>query len=55
MYNRILLPLDGSSVAEQAIPHAISIAKRFQLELVPLRDPVTLPSPPATVTTIQKA
>lgn len=26
MYNRILLPLDGSAIAEQALPHAIALA-----------------------------
>lgn len=29
MYNRILLPLDGSPLAEQALPHAMAIAERF--------------------------
>jgi nucleotide-binding universal stress UspA family protein len=49
MYNQILLPLDGSSMAEQALPHAISIAKRFKSELILLRVPVPLPSPQTTV------
>ncbi len=34
MYRRILLPLDGSRVAEQAIPHAVALAERFQAELI---------------------
>ena len=37
MYERILLPLDGSVLAEQALPHAIAQAERFQAELVLLR------------------
>lgn len=37
MYNRILLPLDGSAIAEQALPHAIALTERFQAELVILR------------------
>jgi nucleotide-binding universal stress UspA family protein len=43
MYTRILLPLDGSVLAEQALPHAIAQAKRFQAELFLLRvlEPLT--------------
>lgn len=37
MYKRILLPLDGSSVAEQALPYAVAQAERFQTELILLR------------------
>lgn len=37
MYKRILLPLDGSSLAERALPHAVAQAERFQAELVLLR------------------
>jgi nucleotide-binding universal stress UspA family protein len=37
MYNRVMLPLDGSSLAEGALPHAVAQAKRFQAELVLLR------------------
>ena len=48
MYKRILLPLDCSSLAEQALPHAIAIAKRFQSELVLLRVLIPLPRPPTT-------
>jgi len=29
MYSRILLPLDGSTLAEQALPHAAALAERF--------------------------
>jgi nucleotide-binding universal stress UspA family protein len=37
MYKRILLPLDGSLLAEQALPHAIAQAGRFGAELILLR------------------
>ena len=56
MYKRILLPLDGSPLAEQALPHAIAIAERFQSELVLLRVLVPLPRPPTTAeAALQKA
>ena len=37
MYQRVLIPLDGSTLAEQALPHAIAQAERFQAELILLR------------------
>lgn len=37
MYKRILMPLDGSPIAEQALPYAIAQAERFQAELVLLK------------------
>jgi nucleotide-binding universal stress UspA family protein len=37
MYKRILLPLDGSTLAEQALPHAIAQAKQFNAELIIVR------------------
>ena len=37
MYKRILIPLDGSALAEQALPHAIAQAKHSQAELILLR------------------
>jgi nucleotide-binding universal stress UspA family protein len=37
MYNRILVPLDGSPLAEQALPHAIAQAERFGAEMILLR------------------
>lgn len=37
MYKRILIPLDGSPLAEQALPHAIVHAKHFRAELILLR------------------
>ena len=48
MYKRILLPLDGSPLAEQALPHAIAIAERFQSELILLQVLVPLPRAPTT-------
>lgn len=37
MYKRILLTLDGSTLAEQALPHAMALAKGFGAELLVLR------------------
>lgn len=37
MYERILLPLDGSEMAEQAVPFAVAQAERFRAELMLLR------------------
>jgi nucleotide-binding universal stress UspA family protein len=37
MYKRILLPLDGSQFAEQALPHAAALVERFQAELILLK------------------
>jgi nucleotide-binding universal stress UspA family protein len=37
MYKRILLPLDGSTMAEKALPHAIAQAKQFGAMLILLR------------------
>ena len=48
MYKRILIPLDGSPLAEQALPHAIAIAECFQSELILLQVLVPLPRPPTT-------
>jgi nucleotide-binding universal stress UspA family protein len=33
LYSRILVPHDGSSFAEQVLPHIIEIAKRFEAEI----------------------
>jgi nucleotide-binding universal stress UspA family protein len=46
VYQRILLPLDGSPLAEQALPHAIAVAEHFEAELILLRVFVPLPRPP---------
>jgi nucleotide-binding universal stress UspA family protein len=37
MYKRILVPLDGSALAEQALPHAVAQAERFGAEMILLR------------------
>jgi nucleotide-binding universal stress UspA family protein len=37
MYKRILVPLDGSVMAEQSIPHAIGLAERYGAMLILLR------------------
>jgi nucleotide-binding universal stress UspA family protein len=37
MYTRILVTLDGSNVAEQALPFAIAQAERFRAQLILLR------------------
>ena len=37
MYKRVLVPLDGSALAEQALPHAIAQASHFQAELILLK------------------
>lgn len=37
MYKRILIPLDGSKLAEIALPHAESLALRYDAELVLLQ------------------
>jgi nucleotide-binding universal stress UspA family protein len=36
-YRRILLPVDGSAMAEQALPYAITQAQRFGAKLILLR------------------
>ncbi len=44
MYQRILLPLDGSALSEQALPHAAAQAEYFQAELILLRVLPPLPT-----------
>ncbi len=34
MYERILVPLDGSKVAEQIVPHAEELARGMGAELI---------------------
>jgi len=49
MYEQILLTLDGSPLAEQALPHAVTLAERFNAELIlfkvlaPLTSNISLP------------
>lgn len=57
MYKHILLPMDGSKMAEQALPHAVAQAECFGAELILLR--VLEPFPhvrsmsPADMTTLR--
>jgi nucleotide-binding universal stress UspA family protein len=37
MFDKILLPLDGSTLAEQAVPYAIAQAEHFGAEIILLR------------------
>lgn len=37
MYERILVPLDGSELAEAVLPHALALAEKFGSEVVLLR------------------
>ena len=48
MYKRIVVPLDGSPLAEQALAHATAQAERFEAEIVILK--VLEPLPEATLT-----
>ena len=48
MYKRIVVPLDGSPLAEQALAHATAQAERFEAEIVLLK--VLEPLPEATLT-----
>lgn len=37
IFNKILLPLDGSALAEQALPYAVAQAERFGAQLILLK------------------
>jgi nucleotide-binding universal stress UspA family protein len=45
MYKRLLVPLDGSKLAEQTLPHAAAQAERFGAEIVLLKVLGPLPEP----------
>lgn len=49
MYERILVPLDGSEAAERALPHALEIARRFESRLILARvvSPLVVPPVPS--------
>ena len=51
MYKRILVPLDGSELAEQALDQALELAQTYQAELHVMRvaDPGRIPVPPDAV------
>jgi len=44
MYRHILVPLDGSDLAEAALPHAAAVARRFGATLALLQVVTTLPT-----------
>lgn len=48
MYDRILVPLDGTAAAEEALPHARSLASRFRSELILVRVDVPIRNLPAS-------
>ena len=58
MYKRIVVPLDGSPLAEQALPHALAQASRFGADLILLKVLAPLPevvfSAPAAVLAAEK-
>lgn len=45
MYSRILVPLDGSKLAEGALPYAVAQAERFGAQLILLKVLGPLPEP----------
>lgn len=45
MYEKVLLPLDGSPFSERAIPHALEIARQFGARLLVLRVAVPIVGP----------
>lgn len=45
MYSRILVPLDGSKLAEQALPYAVAQAERFGAQVILLKVLEPLPEP----------
>lgn len=45
-FKRIIVPLDGSEIAEQALPHALSVAEMTGAQLLLLRVVVPLHAPP---------
>jgi nucleotide-binding universal stress UspA family protein len=48
-FKRILVPLDGSSLSERALPVAIAVAQKFGSEIILLRVlDIPMPSPPAS-------
>ena len=58
MYKRIVVPLDGSPLAEQALPHAVAQASQFGADLILLKVLAPLPeavfSAPAAVLAAEK-
>jgi nucleotide-binding universal stress UspA family protein len=58
MYERIVIALDGSPLAEQALPHAVAQAQQFGAELILLKVLEPLPevtySSPAAIRTAEE-
>jgi nucleotide-binding universal stress UspA family protein len=58
MYKRIVVPLDGSPLAEQALPHAVAQASKFGAEVILLKVLEPLPeavfSAPSAVMAAEK-
>jgi len=55
MFKRILLPLDGSPLAEQAIPYAVAQAERFGAEIILLRVVEPLRGAPGASTSVMNS
>ncbi len=54
MFRRILVPLDGSELAEKALPYAKTLAQKYEAELLLLRIlPPLIPAPDPLKTTSQ--
>lgn len=51
MYNEIIVPLDGSELAEAALPHARSIANAFKsdITLISVIEPITIYPQPGAI------
>ncbi|HEX2922648.1 MAG TPA: universal stress protein [Chloroflexota bacterium] len=47
MYKHLLVPLDGSKLAEDALPHAEAIARRFQSNITLFQVAPVVPIPPS--------
>jgi nucleotide-binding universal stress UspA family protein len=45
-FKRLILPLDGSEIAEQALPHALTVAEITGAQLILLRVVIPLHAPP---------
>src|SRR5690242_8455217 len=46
-FTNVLVPLDGSDLADSALPHATALAKAFEARLTLLRVVAPLPAPAA--------
>jgi nucleotide-binding universal stress UspA family protein len=55
VYTKILLPLDGSEVAQVALPHAVKMARMFKAEIILLRVAYAPPYPGSEPIEAQRA